>query len=269
MFRKRKPETDVDEIEPEATETKITVGGSSVFPIELSLAVASALGPPLRGPARSRRAQDLPGLQVRGNGGDSLLPGFHHQVPPLHRARTPQDRAGSHEGKRFVMSCSPFDLKDYFLQELPSPQRRPGGSPRQSLSRLPRRAGAPAVDRGGSLLFARRGNSAAHRLRQRPDFRAFARAALAQRLLGIHGAPGVRLRRHALRVDCLFCCHPSGSRAGSHGGRSRGRRVVLPRRKFSSRSSRPSPRQWPQWRRARPKRTRNWSPISSARATKR
>jgi RNA polymerase sigma-70 factor (ECF subfamily) len=43
MFRKRKPETDVDEIEPEATGTKITVGGSSVFPIELSLAVASAL----------------------------------------------------------------------------------------------------------------------------------------------------------------------------------------------------------------------------------
>ena len=43
MFRKRKPETDVDEIEPEVTETKITVGGSSVFPIELSLAVASAL----------------------------------------------------------------------------------------------------------------------------------------------------------------------------------------------------------------------------------
>jgi RNA polymerase sigma-70 factor (ECF subfamily) len=43
MFRKRKPETDVDEIEPAATETQVTVGGSSVFPIELSLAVASAL----------------------------------------------------------------------------------------------------------------------------------------------------------------------------------------------------------------------------------
>lgn len=43
MFRKRKPETDVDALEPEATETKITVGGRSVFPIELSLAVASAL----------------------------------------------------------------------------------------------------------------------------------------------------------------------------------------------------------------------------------
>ena len=44
MFRKRRPETDVDEHEPEATETKVTVGGSSVFPMELSLAVAGALG---------------------------------------------------------------------------------------------------------------------------------------------------------------------------------------------------------------------------------
>lgn len=43
MFRKRRPEADVDEIEPESTETGITVGGSSVFPIELSLAVAGAL----------------------------------------------------------------------------------------------------------------------------------------------------------------------------------------------------------------------------------
>jgi RNA polymerase sigma-70 factor (ECF subfamily) len=43
MFRKRRPETDVDELEPEATETKVTVGGSSVFPMELSLAVAGAL----------------------------------------------------------------------------------------------------------------------------------------------------------------------------------------------------------------------------------
>jgi RNA polymerase sigma-70 factor (ECF subfamily) len=43
MFRKRKPETDADSLPPEATETKINVGGSSIFPIELSLAVASAL----------------------------------------------------------------------------------------------------------------------------------------------------------------------------------------------------------------------------------
>ena len=43
MFRKRRPETDVDDLEPEATDTAITVGGSSVFPIELTLAVAGAL----------------------------------------------------------------------------------------------------------------------------------------------------------------------------------------------------------------------------------
>lgn len=43
MFRKRRPETDVDELEPESTEAGITVGGSTVFPMELTLAVASAL----------------------------------------------------------------------------------------------------------------------------------------------------------------------------------------------------------------------------------
>jgi len=44
MFRKRRPETDVEELEPEATDTGVLVGGSSVFPMELGLAVASALG---------------------------------------------------------------------------------------------------------------------------------------------------------------------------------------------------------------------------------
>ncbi|HJT88819.1 MAG TPA: sigma-70 family RNA polymerase sigma factor [Bryobacteraceae bacterium] len=43
MFRKRRPETDVDELEPEGTGQGIVVGGSSVFPMELSLAVAGAL----------------------------------------------------------------------------------------------------------------------------------------------------------------------------------------------------------------------------------
>jgi RNA polymerase sigma-70 factor (ECF subfamily) len=43
LFRKRKPETDVEDIEPEATGVGITVGGSSVFPIELTLAVTGAL----------------------------------------------------------------------------------------------------------------------------------------------------------------------------------------------------------------------------------
>jgi RNA polymerase sigma-70 factor, ECF subfamily len=43
MFRKRRPESDSEEVTPEATETGINVAGSSVFPIELSLAVAAAL----------------------------------------------------------------------------------------------------------------------------------------------------------------------------------------------------------------------------------
>jgi RNA polymerase sigma-70 factor, ECF subfamily len=43
MFRKRKPEGDPEDAEPERTGSAIAVGGRSVFPIELSLAVASAL----------------------------------------------------------------------------------------------------------------------------------------------------------------------------------------------------------------------------------
>jgi RNA polymerase sigma-70 factor, ECF subfamily len=42
LFRKRRPEAETAEPE-EASEAGVTVGGSSVFPIELTLAVASAL----------------------------------------------------------------------------------------------------------------------------------------------------------------------------------------------------------------------------------
>jgi RNA polymerase sigma-70 factor (ECF subfamily) len=41
LFRKRRPEAESAELE--GTEAELTVGGSSVFPIELTLAVASAL----------------------------------------------------------------------------------------------------------------------------------------------------------------------------------------------------------------------------------
>lgn len=44
LFRKRRPEADVEEVPPEATGEGITVAGSSVFPLELTLAVTSALG---------------------------------------------------------------------------------------------------------------------------------------------------------------------------------------------------------------------------------
>ena len=43
LFRKRRPETDIETLELEGTDTEILVGGSSVFPMELSLAVAAAL----------------------------------------------------------------------------------------------------------------------------------------------------------------------------------------------------------------------------------
>jgi RNA polymerase sigma-70 factor (ECF subfamily) len=42
MFRKRRPESEA-EAEPDGVEAEITVAGRSVFPIELSLAVTSAL----------------------------------------------------------------------------------------------------------------------------------------------------------------------------------------------------------------------------------
>jgi RNA polymerase sigma-70 factor, ECF subfamily len=43
LFRKRRPESDVDDVQPEASDGEINVAGSAVFPIELSLAVAAAL----------------------------------------------------------------------------------------------------------------------------------------------------------------------------------------------------------------------------------
>ncbi|MBV8728888.1 MAG: sigma-70 family RNA polymerase sigma factor [Acidobacteriia bacterium] len=43
LFRKRRPEAEATEAETEPTESEVTVAGSSVFPIELTLAVASAL----------------------------------------------------------------------------------------------------------------------------------------------------------------------------------------------------------------------------------
>ena len=43
MFRKRRPESCVEDLEPRSTGSGISVGGSSVFPIELSLSVAGAL----------------------------------------------------------------------------------------------------------------------------------------------------------------------------------------------------------------------------------
>ena len=119
LFRKRKPESDIEDMEPESTGAGITVGGSSVFPIELSLAVASALD---RLSPDQREAVVLKiyqGFKFEEMADILSLPGFHRQIPSVHRHRTAQSRAGSHRNTRRIMSCSPFDLNDYFLKELP------------------------------------------------------------------------------------------------------------------------------------------------------
>ena len=86
------------------------------------------------------------------------------------------------------MSCSPFDLRDYFLKELPDPQQRQVEAHVQRLPRLPGRIGPAPPHPGGPVLAARRRNPAAHRVRLRPGIRTLPRAALVGRLLGIAGA---------------------------------------------------------------------------------
>ena len=124
MFRKRRPETGVEDMEPRSTEGGITVGGSSVFPIELSLSVASALG---RLSAEQREAVVLKiyrGFKFEEMAEILELSGLHRQVPSVHRPRSAQRGTGSARGTGCVMNCSPFDLKDFLLQELTDPQRR-------------------------------------------------------------------------------------------------------------------------------------------------
>ena len=108
----------------ERRKTGITVGGSSVFPIELSLAVASALD---RLSPEQREAVVLKiyqGFKFEEMAEILSCPVSTVKSRALYRAGTAEDRAGSDCGTRCVMSCSPFDLKDYFLEELADPQQR-------------------------------------------------------------------------------------------------------------------------------------------------
>jgi RNA polymerase sigma-70 factor (ECF subfamily) len=43
LFRKRRPEGETGELQPETLEGAPTIGGNAVFPVELTLAVSSAL----------------------------------------------------------------------------------------------------------------------------------------------------------------------------------------------------------------------------------
>jgi hypothetical protein len=70
------------------------------------------------------------------------------------------------------MSCSPFDLRDYYLKELTDPQQRQVEA-HVRIARLPGRIGAAPPHPGGAVLAARRRNPAAHRVRLRPGIRCF------------------------------------------------------------------------------------------------
>ena len=169
MFRKRRPETDVDEIEPGSTGIGITVGGSSVFPVELGLAVATALE---RLSPEQREAvvlKNLSGFQIRRNGRDFVVSGLHGQIPFVYRSRTFEGGSGS--GSSFdstrgrIMSCSPFDLNDYFLQELPDPQQRQVEAHVKKCASVRPRTGPPADYGRGIAICSGGRNPAAHRLR--------------------------------------------------------------------------------------------------------
>ena len=124
LFRKRRPEGETEELQPETMEGAATVGGNAVFPVELTLAVSSALGRAHRRPARDGHSQNLPGLQIRGDRRDRGRPGFHREIAAVHGARPAENRTGSRKSTRCVMSCSPFDLRDYYFKDLAEDERR-------------------------------------------------------------------------------------------------------------------------------------------------
>jgi RNA polymerase sigma-70 factor (ECF subfamily) len=126
LFRKRKPEADSGELEPQATDTGISVGATSVFPLELSLAVASALG---RLSPEQREAVVLKIYQgfkfdemaeILSCPVSTVKSRLYTALELLKAALAPI----SPRGVWCVMSCSPFDLRDYHLKELTGPQQR-------------------------------------------------------------------------------------------------------------------------------------------------
>jgi RNA polymerase sigma-70 factor (ECF subfamily) len=44
LFRKRRPEGETEELQPETMEGATSVGGNAVFPVEMTWAVSGALG---------------------------------------------------------------------------------------------------------------------------------------------------------------------------------------------------------------------------------
>ena len=215
MFRKRKPEADPET--PRSGEPPAAQSPSAEAPCS-RLSWPGGYGgakPPVAGAAGSRGPQDVPGLQVRGNGRDSLLPGVDREITALLRARSIEDRTGSNWNERRIMSCSPFDLRDYFLREMPAPASAPGG---RACSSVPGRA-------------ARNWTVAAHRDRadgaaRRRDSERIVRRRTMSRTRRAGGgrfgafwnsarAPGIRF---GVRAGHRHCCVRHGSALAARAG---------------------------------------------------
>ena len=76
-----------------------------MLPIELSLAVESALEALERRSARSGFVESLSGIQVRGDGGNFGLPGVDREIAALYRARSLKTTLAPVDAARRIMSC--------------------------------------------------------------------------------------------------------------------------------------------------------------------
>jgi RNA polymerase sigma-70 factor (ECF subfamily) len=96
MFRKRRPETDIDELPPESTHNEVTVGRTSCLPGRLSLAVETALG---RLSAEQREAVVLRSTRVQVRRmASARLSRLHRQIAVVHGAQL-LSRPGSNSSR--------------------------------------------------------------------------------------------------------------------------------------------------------------------------
>ena len=154
------------------------------------------------GTARGRRSQDLSGLQIRRNGGDSGMPGFHRQIAALYRARTAQNRTGARQYKRYPMNTEEnpacdrrISFRDYAFDEL---------APRNAAAWSSTSGNAPPARReldqlrlttAALRVLPDRGSAAPHRLR----LGSHPRTGWLERLLEFGRAPRFRFRLRAGR----------------------------------------------------------------------
>ena len=158
------------------------------------------------------------------------------------------------------MSCSPFDLRDYFLKELTDPQQRQVEAHVKTCP--PCREELERLRLTEAALSALRDEEIPQRIAFVSDkiFEPSPLAPLDGRILGFRGAAGVRFRGHAVGRDPGFRADAPGSRTGRGSARSGGRhgRHRAGRADRPARSARRWSRPWRRPRRATLSRPGNW-----------